>query len=141
METTIAKARPQPVARASKQIWAGRILSGLIVLFLVFDSAVKLVQSHWAMEATAQLGYSTAVVFPLGAVLLASTILYILPGTSILGAMLLTAYLGGATATHVRVGQPFVFPIAFGVLVWLGLWLRDARVRALVPLARAATDA
>jgi hypothetical protein len=62
--------------------------------------------------------------------------LYALPRTSILGAILLTGYLGGATATHVRVGQPFVFPIVFGVLVWLGLWLRDARLRALIPARR-----
>ena len=104
--------------------WTGRILSGLTVLFLVFDSVVKLVQSHWALEATAKLGYSEHVVLPLGIVLLASTILYALPHTATLGAILLTGYLGGATATHVRVGQPFLFPIIFGVLLWLGLWLR-----------------
>jgi hypothetical protein len=114
-------------------MWTGRIFSGLIVLFLIFDSAVKLVQSHWAMEATAQLGYSEQVVLPLGIVLLVSTLLYSFPRTSILGAILLTGYLGGATATHVRVGQPFVFPIVFGVLVWLGVWLRDSRLRALTP--------
>jgi hypothetical protein len=135
METMSAKS-DKPAAPATKQIWTGRILSGLTVLFLIFDSAVKLVQSHWALEATVQLGYSERVVLPLGIVLLASTLLYALPRTSILGAILLTGYLGGATATHVRVGQPFVFPIVFGVLVWLGLWLRDARLRALIPALR-----
>jgi hypothetical protein len=135
METMSAKS-DKPAATAAKQIWTGRILSGLTVLFLIFDSVVKLGQSHWALEATVRLGYSEQVVLPLGIVLLASTLLYVLPRTSILGAILLTGYLGGATATHVRVGQPFVFPIVFGMLVWLGLWLRDARLRALIPARR-----
>jgi hypothetical protein len=135
METTMETMSDKPAAPAA-QIWTGRILSGLTVLFLIFDSVVKLVQSHWALEATVRLGYSEQVVLPLGIVLLASTLLYVLPRTSILGAILLTGYLGGATATHVRVGQPFVFPIVFGVLVWLGLWLRDARLRALIPARR-----
>jgi hypothetical protein len=135
METTMETMSDKPAAPAA-QIWTGRILSGLTVLFLIFDSVVKLVQSHWALEATVRLGYSEQVVLPLGIVLLASTLLYVLPRTSVLGAILLTGYLGGATATHVRVGQPFVFPIVFGVLVWLGLWLRDARLRALIPARR-----
>jgi hypothetical protein len=135
METTMETMSDKPAAPAA-QIWTGRILSGLTVLFLIFDSVVKLVQSHWALEATVRLGYSEQVVLPLGIVLLASTLLYVLPRTSVLGAILLTGYLGGATATHVRVGQPFVFPIVFGVLVWLGLWLRDARLRALIPALR-----
>jgi hypothetical protein len=135
METTMETMSDKPAAPAA-QIWTGRILSGLTVLFLIFDSVVKLVQSHWALEATVRLGYSEQVVLPLGIVLLASTLLYVLPRTSVLGAILLTGYLGGATATHVRVGQPFVFPIVFGVLVWLGLWLRNARLRALIPARR-----
>ena len=135
MEMTFAKS-DKPVTPAAKRIWAGRILSGLTVLFLTFDSVVKLVQSHWALEATAKLGYSEQVVLPLGIVLLVSTLLYVLPRTSILGAILLTGYLGGATATHVRVGQPFVFPIIFGVLIWLGLWLRDERLRSIIQARR-----
>jgi hypothetical protein len=135
MEMTFAKS-DRPAAPAAKRIWAGRILSGLTVLFLTFDSVVKLVQSHWALEATAKLGYSEQVVLPLGIVLLVSTLLYVLPRTSILGAILLTGYLGGATATHVRVGEPFVFPIVFGVLVWLGLWLRDERLRSIIQARR-----
>jgi hypothetical protein len=127
METTIEN---------KKLTWTGRIISGLTVLFLIFDSAVKLVQSHWAMEATVQLGYSEQVVLPLGIVLLVSTVLYALPRTSVFGAILLAGYLGGATATHLRAGQPFMFPVVFGVLVWLGVWLRDQRLRALIPLRR-----
>jgi hypothetical protein len=134
---TISANYAKPTAAAGKvRVWAGRIISGLTILFLTFDSVVKLVQSHWAMEATAKLGYSEGVVLPLGIVLLGSTILYAFRRTSILGAILLTGYLGGATATHVHAGQPFVFPIVFGVLVWLGLWLRDDQLRALTPARR-----
>ena len=141
METTFAKsdkpATPATHATStSKRSWAGRIISGLTVLFLIFDSVVKLVQSHWALEATVRLGYSEKVVLPLGIVLLVSTLLYTLHRTSVIGAILLTGYLGGATATHVRVGESFVFPIVFGALVWLGLWLRDSQLRALIPARR-----
>jgi len=133
METSVAKSNKPAAPAARTWIWIGRILSGLTVLFLIFDSAVKLAQSHWALEATAQLGYSEHVVLPLGIVLLGSTALYAFPRTSIFGAILLTGYLGGATATHLRVGQPFVFPIVMGVLLWLGVWLRDEQLRALTP--------
>jgi hypothetical protein len=81
-------------------------------------------------------GYSAGTLVPLGLVLLASTILYAIPRTAVFGALLLTAYLGGATATHVRMGEPFVFPVAFGVIVWGCLYLRDERIRSLIPIAR-----
>lgn len=118
-------------------LWGGRIASTLPVLFLVFDSVLKLARPAAVIEGTLRLGYPENVIVPLGVVLLVCTILYVIPRTSVLGAILLTGYLGGAVATHVRVGQgPFepIFPIALGVLLWGGLYLRDVRLRALIPL-------
>jgi hypothetical protein len=119
-------------------LWAGRVISGLVVLFMLFDSSIKLMKLTPAVEATAKLGYPVSIVFPLGIALFACTVLYAIPRTSILGAILLTGYLGGAVATNVRVGNPLfgyvLFPVYVGVLLWLGLLLRDVRLRALIPL-------
>ena len=116
-------------------LWAGRIISGLPVLFLLVDGIMKLVKPRVVVEATVQLGYPESVIVGIGVVLVACTILYLIPRTAVLGAILLTGYLGGAVATHVRVGGP-VFPIIFaailGVMLWGGLYLRDERVRTLV---------
>src|ERR1044072_5485206 len=116
-------------------LWAGRIISGLPVLFLLVDGIMKLVYPLVVVEATVQLGYPESVIVGIGVVLVACTILYLIPRTAVLGAILLTGYLGGAVATHVRVGGP-VFPIIFaailGVMLWGGLYLRDERVRTLV---------
>lgn len=115
----------------------GWILSALPALFLLFDGAMKLVKPAPVVEATVQLGYSESVLFGLGITLMTCTILYLIPSTSVLGAILLTGYLGGAVASHVRVGEglfPIVFPVLFGVLLWGGLLLREARLRALLPL-------
>lgn len=111
---------------------AGWIVSGLCILFLLFDSALKLSQAPAAVEGTVRAGYQASVLVPLGIVLLVCTILYAVPVTAVWGALLLTAYLGGATATHVRAGQPFLFPVVFGVLVWAGLTLRNRRVEGLL---------
>ena len=124
-----------PVSK--KNIWAGRIIGGLPALFLLVDAIMKLVKPAPVVEATVRLGYSENVIIPLGIVLLVCTVLYLIPLTSVLGAILLTGYLGGAVATHVRVGEglfSIVFPVIFGVLLWLGLYLRDDRLRSLVPL-------
>jgi hypothetical protein len=114
--------------------WAGRVLSGLPVAFLIFDAALKLVHPAVVTEASAKIGWPDAVITPLGVVLLACVALYVVPRTAVVGAVLLTGYLGGAVATHVRVGDPLfshtLFPIYFGVMLWGGLYLRDARVRA-----------
>ena len=115
-------------------LWAGRIISTLVVLFLLFDAVAKLMRIAPVLAAFTQLGFSTSLVIPIGAVLLLCTILYMISPTSILGAILLAAYLGGATVTHLRAGQPFYFPIIFGVLLWGGLYLREPRLRALIPL-------
>jgi hypothetical protein len=117
-------------------LWTGRILSALPALFLLFDAAMKLVKPAFVVEATVTLGYSESVILPLGAVLLVCTVLYLAPRTSVLGAILLTGYLGGAVATHVRHEDSLfeiLFPVIFGALLWGGLALRDTRLRSLVP--------
>jgi hypothetical protein len=127
-----------PVATSKKMVWAGRIVSGLPVLFLLLDGVMKLIKPAPVIEATTQLGYMESSIVGMGVALLASTILYAIPRTAVLGAILLTGYLGGAVATHVRVGGPLfsiIFPIIFGVLIWGGLWLRDQRIRSLIPLS------
>jgi len=123
---------------SKSSLWAGRIVSGLSALFLLLDGVMKLFKPAFVVEATVRLGYSENVIVPIGAVLVICTILYLIPATSVLGAILLTGYLGGAVATHVRVGEgwfPIIFPIVFGILIWLGLYLRNVRLRTLVPLS------
>jgi hypothetical protein len=122
---------------SKKSLWAGRIISAVPTIFLLVDGGMKLIKPKIVVDTTVQLGYSETVIFPLGLVLLACTCLYAIPRTSILGAILLTGYLGGAVATHVRVGADLfsiTFPVIFGCLLWLGLFLRDSRLRALVLL-------
>ena len=122
-------------ASNKRTVWVGRIISALPVLFLLVDGVMKLVKPAVVVEATVKLGYPESVIVGLGVVLVACTILYLIPRTAVLGALLLTGYLGGAVATHVRVGGPLfniIFPVILGVLVWGGLYLRDQRVRSLV---------
>jgi len=116
-------------------LWGGRILSALPVLFLLLDGIMKVVKPAFVVEATVQLGYPESVIVALGVVLVACTILYLIPRTAVLGAILLTGYLGGAVATHVRVGGPLfsiLMPVILGAMLWGGLYLRDERVRSLV---------
>ena len=116
---------------------AGYILSGLPILFLLMDGIMKLGKPAFVVTETVRLGYPETVIFPLGIVLVICTLLYLLPTSAVLGAILLTGYLGGAVATHVRMFEgafPIVFPVILGVMIWGGLYLRDARVRALLPL-------
>ena len=124
---------------SNKALWAGRIVSWLPALFLLLDAVFKLIKPAPVVEATVRLGYPEGLIVGLGIVLLICTILYLIPITSVLGAILLTGYLGGAVATHVRVGESFfsiIFPIIFGVLLWFGLYLRNPRLRSLIPLRR-----
>jgi len=117
--------------------WLGLIIGGLPALFLLMDGIMKLIRPRPVVDATVRLGYPETVILGLGIVLLAATILYLIPPTSVLGAILLTGYLGGAVATHVRVGEgafPILFPVVIGAMLWLGLYFRDDRLRALVPL-------
>jgi DoxX-like family len=118
-------------------LWTGRVLSYLPAALLLLDGVFKLIKPEFVVTETVKMGYAESAIAPLGVVLLISTVLYLLPPTAVLGAILLTGYLGGAVATHVRHGDgPFeiTLPVVFGILIWLGLILRDARLRSLVPL-------
>lgn len=124
-----------PAAASSKgRRWAGRVLTGIPILFLVFDCIIKFARPPMVVAANVQLGYQPGVIFPLGLVLATCLAVHLIPRTAILGAVLLTGYLGGAIATHVRVGDPLfshvLFPIYVAVLLWGGLYLRDGRLRA-----------
>ena len=122
-----------------KRLWAGRILTGLSGAFFIFDGGMKLFKPPVVVQATVQLGYPESTIVGIGIVLLACTLLYLIPRTSILGAVLLTGYLGGAVASNVRAGQPtfnVVFPVIFACIAWGGLWLRDTRLEQLLPLKR-----
>lgn len=116
----------------------GWVLTGLTSALLLLDAVMKFVQPTQVVEETVLLGYEPKAILPIGVALLVGTMLYLIPKTAVLGAILLTGYLGGAVATHVRVGNPLfthtLFPVYFGTLIWLGLYLRDHRLRALVPL-------
>jgi hypothetical protein len=115
-------------------VWTGRVLSGLIIAFMLFDAIIKLIKIQPVIEGTTKLGYPESTIIPIGLAALVSTILYAFPRTAVLGAILLTGYFGGAIATHLRVGQSsYWFAFAFGVIAWLGIYFRDARLRALFP--------
>jgi len=120
----------------NKLIWAGRILSALPVFALLGSGVMKISQSPQVIENFAKFGYQPEKLAPIGIVELLCTILYLIPQTSVLGAILLTGYLGGATATHVRISDAFLAPVLIGMMVWGGLFLRDPRIRALIPLRR-----
>src|SRR5262245_16835762 len=125
--------RSEKVGKPSNvTLWSGRIMSALPSLFLLVDGIMKLFKPDFVVKATVELGYPETVIVPLGIVLTACTALYLIPRTRILGAILLTGYLGGAVATHVRVGAGWfeiLFPVVVGALVWGGLLLRDAQLR------------
>jgi hypothetical protein len=129
-----------PKAIASKRLWTGRVLSALAVMFLLFDGVIKLLKLPPAVEGTVRLGYPEQVIVGIGLVELVCLALYVIPGTSVLGAILFTGYLGGAIATHLRIGSPLfthtLFPIYVAVLIWGGLFLREERLRTLIPLRR-----
>ena len=133
----VSQAAP-PVQISKGALWTSRILTGLVVLFLLFDGITKVMKVSAVLKACAQIGLSEGLVVAIGTTLLACTLLYVIPQTSILGAILLTGYLGGAVSIQLRVGNPLfsqtLFPVYFGVLVWLALYLREGRLRSLVPL-------
>src|SRR3990172_4755506 len=119
----------QTASVSKKTLWAGRILSALPVLLLLFSGAMKFAKPAAVVEEFTRLGYDENLALGLGIVDITCAVIYAIPQTSVLGAILLTGYLGGATATHVRIGDQFLGPVIFGVLIWLGLFLRDARLR------------
>ena len=122
---------------AKKRSTAGYVLTGLVAAFLTFDTVMKLLQLAPAVQGTTELGYPAGTVVVIGAIELVCLVLYLIPPTSVLGALLLTGYLGGAIATHVRVGSPLpthtLFPIYVALMAWGGLYLRESRLRELLP--------
>jgi hypothetical protein len=119
------------------QVWTGRVLTTLAVLFLFFDAAGKLMMPSFVVEAMNRLGFPVMLGVTLGVILTTSTILYAIPRMAVLGAVLLTGYLGGAVAIQMRAGSSHfetIFPIIFGFIVWIGIYLRDAKLRAVFPL-------
>ncbi len=122
------------------QLWTGRILSGLVAAFLVFDATIHVMRPAPVVAGFAQLGFPLSTAVTLGIIELAFIVLYLIPRTSVFGAILLTGYLGGAIAAQVRIGAPLfsttLFPIYVALFLWGGLYFRDARVRALIPVAR-----
>jgi hypothetical protein len=127
----------QTAPNSTALVWTGRVISILVVLFMLFDAVMKFIKPPFVVEGTIKYGYPESTIVGMGAALLISTLLYMVPRTSALGAILLTGYLGGAVATHVRASDStfsIIFPVVFGALAWGGLYLRDPRVRALIPL-------
>ncbi len=126
-----SSATTQPAAR----VWIGRTLTTIAVVFLIMDATIKVLKLPVAVDSTVQVGYSAAVVLPIGLLEIALLVLYLIPRVAPLGAVLWTGYLGGAVATHLRLGDPLLthvlFPTYVGAMLWTGLWLRDARVRAI----------
>jgi hypothetical protein len=128
------------VTASRSMVWIGWIMSGIVVLFLLFDGITKLIMIDPVVDATIRIGFPLDVIRPLGIVCLSCAILYAIPRTSILGAILLTGFLGGAVASKVRLEDPLfsqvLFGVYVGVLAWAGLYLRDGRLRSLIPLRR-----
>lgn len=124
----------QTVPVSKTMFWAGVVISALPTLLLLFSATMKFVKPAGMEESIDKLGWKIEMMTGLGILELVCTILYIIPQTSVLGAILLTGYLGGATATHVRVGDPWFATVIFGMLIWLGLFLREPRLRSLLPL-------
>jgi len=127
--------------RKNWRLWAARVVSAVPALMLAVSASMKLSHSKMVVGMFVEhLGYQESALLPLALLELTCTILYVVPRTRVLGAVLLTGYLGGAVATHVRVGDPFLVPLVLGILVWVGLYLRDPRVRALATLHGAETS-
>jgi len=126
---------PAPVT-PTWMLWTGRVLSVLVIAMLLMSAGMKLSRSPEVLEGFKKFGYPEHTIVPIAAAELACAVLYAIPQTSVLGAALMTGYLGGATATHVRVDDPFLAPIIAGMLAWGGLVLRDSRLRALIPWHR-----
>jgi hypothetical protein len=129
MQTTIITAEKAPSKAA---LWVGRILMGLLTLFLLFDAITKIFPPKYVIDASAKVGWSEDTLRPLGIILLLSTIFYVVPRTTLFGAILLTAYLGGATASNILAHFNFIFPIIFGILIWVGLGLTHRQHRTII---------
>ncbi len=126
---------------SNKALWTGRILSGIAIVFMLFDSVTKILRVDAVVKASAQFGYPVSLLSTIGIILLVCLVIYVIPRTSILGALLITGYLGGAVEANLRIGTPLftnaLFPVYFAVLVWGGLVLREERVRKMFSLSHA----
>jgi hypothetical protein len=133
-------AAPLSAGSSTLARWTSRVLTGIVVLFLTFDTVIHLVPNRMVIEGSAALGFKPETMFTIGVIELVCLIVYLIPRTAPLGAILFTGYLGGAIVTHLRLGNPLfshiLFPIYVAALLWGGLYLRDARVRALIQPAR-----
>lgn len=126
-----------PTTTGSKGLyWTGWVLTILSSLMLIMSAVMKFAKPQPVQEGFPKMGLSIDLATPIGVTELICTILYLIPQTTVLGAILLTGYLGGATLAHLRIGEPFIMPPILGVVIWLGIFLRDARLRALLPLRR-----
>ena len=126
---------PHVLVISNKSLWAGRVVSALPALGLLFSAIMKLMKPPTVLQGFIHFGYPQNLIVVIALLELGSTIIYMIPRLSVLGAILMTGYLGGATATNVRIGDPsFLITVTLGVLVWFGLYLRDERLRALIPL-------
>jgi hypothetical protein len=136
MTPSSASSVSEPISKAALR--TGYALTGFVALFLAFDAIIKVLQLDIAVQATKELGYPVSTIVWIGAIELVCLVLYLVPRTAVLGALFLTGHLGGAIATHVRVGSPLashtLFPIYVALMLWGGLYLREPRLRALLPL-------
>jgi hypothetical protein len=126
METTATHTTFQTPSKAGR--WTGRVIYFLCILFLLFDAIMKVIREAHSIDGSAKIGWPVDSIQGLGLVLLGCTVLYIIPRTAVFGAILLTGYLGGATAINLRAGYSYMFPVIFGVMIWLGLYLQDGRL-------------
>ena len=122
---------------SEKVMWVGRVISGLVSLLFLFSAVLKLKGGPELAKGMAHLGLPDSMVLPLATLEISCVVIYLIPATSVLGAILLTGYVGGAICTHWRAGDPILIQIALGVFIWLGLYLRENRLKALLPLRRA----
>jgi hypothetical protein len=132
--SSIAESAASAVPASKKMLWIGRVMSALPVLLMLFSATMKLIKAAPVVEGMPRYGYPESQIVTIGVLELLSCIVYVIPNTAVLGAILMTGYLGGATATNFRVGDPsYIMTFLLGVFVWGGLFFRDARVRALIP--------
>jgi DoxX-like family len=135
--SAMAQSAASAVPTSKKMVWIGRVMSALPVLLMLFSAVMKLVKAAPVIQGFPRYGYPESLIVTIGVLELFSCVVYLIPSTAVLGAILMTAYLGGATATNVRVGDPsYVMTVLLGVFVWGGLFFRDARLRALIPFRR-----
>jgi hypothetical protein len=121
---------------SGKVVWVGRVITGIVSLLFLFSAGMKFVGGAEVKEGMAHLGLPESMIIPLGILEAACTVIYLIPATSVLGAVLLAGYIGGAICTHWRVGDPFLSQVAIGLVVWLGIYLREPRLKALIPIRK-----